>query len=84
MQIPQNIDLLGNFSIQLQLELHSVTVYRFTQSSTMLSTGGISQQFSIPEHVEMSLFTAEFLRHAGEHLRILGWSIVMLSENQLE
>ncbi|KAK6049561.1 FAD dependent oxidoreductase [Cooperia oncophora] len=44
---------------------------KFTQSSTMLSTGGISQQFSIPEHVEMSLFTAEFLRHAGEHLRIL-------------
>ncbi|VDL72776.1 unnamed protein product [Nippostrongylus brasiliensis] len=44
---------------------------KFTQSSTMLSTGGISQQFSIPEHIEMSLFTAEFLRHAGEHLRIL-------------
>ncbi|ETN85165.1 hypothetical protein RB195_021643 [Necator americanus] len=44
---------------------------KFTQSSTMLSTGGISQQFSIPEHIEMSMFTAEFLRHAGEHLRIL-------------
>ncbi|KJH42878.1 FAD dependent oxidoreductase [Dictyocaulus viviparus] len=43
----------------------------FNQCSTMLSTGGISQQFSIPEHIEMSLFTAEFLRHAGEHLRIL-------------
>lgn len=44
----------------------------FTKSSTMLSTGGITQQFSIPEFVDMSLFTTEFLRHAGEHLRILG------------
>ncbi|CAB3405883.1 unnamed protein product [Caenorhabditis bovis] len=43
----------------------------FTKSSTMLSTGGITQQFSIPEFVDMSLFTTEFLRHAGEHLRIL-------------
>ncbi|KAE9419395.1 hypothetical protein Angca_003329, partial [Angiostrongylus cantonensis] len=44
---------------------------KFNQCSTMLSVGAISQQFSIPEHIEMSLFTAEFLRHAGEHLRIL-------------
>ncbi|TKR81396.1 hypothetical protein L596_015270 [Steinernema carpocapsae] len=43
----------------------------FADSSTMLSTGAISQQFSVPEHIEMSLFTSEFLRHAGEHLRIL-------------
>ena len=38
----------------------------------MLSNGPITQQFSIPEFVEMSLFSAEFLRHAGEHLKILG------------
>uniref|UniRef100_A0A158R5J2 FAD-dependent oxidoreductase domain-containing protein 1 n=1 Tax=Syphacia muris TaxID=451379 RepID=A0A158R5J2_9BILA len=44
---------------------------KFDKSSTMLSYGGISQQFSIPEHIEMSMFTAEFLRHSGEHLRIL-------------
>lgn len=46
--------------------------FQFAQSSTMLSCGGISQQYSTPEHVEMSLFTTEFLRHTGEHLRILG------------
>ncbi|XGW16336.1 hypothetical protein V3C99_001641 [Haemonchus contortus] len=69
---------------------------RFTQSSTMLSTGGLSQQFSIPEHIEMSLFTAEFLRHAGEHLRILdnatpdinllpnGYLNIALNEEQAE
>lgn len=38
----------------------------------MLSSGPITQQFSIPEFVDMSLFSAEFLRHAGEHLQILG------------
>lgn len=38
----------------------------------MLTCGGISQQFSVPEHVIMSAFAAEYLRHAGEHLRILG------------
>jgi hypothetical protein len=38
----------------------------------MLSCGAVSQQFSIPEFVDMSLFSAEFLRHAGEHLKIEG------------
>lgn len=38
----------------------------------MLSSGVVSQQFSVPEMVELSLFSAEFLRHAGEHLKILG------------
>ncbi|KRX39428.1 FAD-dependent oxidoreductase domain-containing protein 1 [Trichinella murrelli] len=43
----------------------------FSISSTILSPGGIWQQFSCPEKVQMSLFTAEFLRNANEHLRIL-------------
>lgn len=38
----------------------------------MLGAGVVSQQFSSPELVEMALFSAEFLRHAGEHLKILG------------
>uniref|UniRef100_A0AC34GIG4 FAD dependent oxidoreductase domain-containing protein n=2 Tax=Panagrolaimus sp. ES5 TaxID=591445 RepID=A0AC34GIG4_9BILA len=37
----------------------------------MLSSGPITQQFSIPELIDMSLFSAEFLRHAGEHLQVL-------------
>ncbi|KAM3727299.1 FAD-dependent oxidoreductase domain-containing protein [Dirofilaria immitis] len=44
---------------------------KFAQCASMLTCGGISQQFSIPEHVTMSAFAAEYLRHAGEHLRIL-------------
>jgi hypothetical protein len=38
-----------------------------------LGTGVVSQQFSVPEMVDLALFSAEFLRHAGEHLRILGF-----------
>uniref|UniRef100_A0A915EPK4 FAD-dependent oxidoreductase domain-containing protein 1 n=1 Tax=Ditylenchus dipsaci TaxID=166011 RepID=A0A915EPK4_9BILA len=43
----------------------------FSQSRSMLGTGIISQQFSNPEFVDMSIFSAEFIRHAGEHLKIL-------------
>ncbi|CAD6190208.1 unnamed protein product [Caenorhabditis auriculariae] len=43
----------------------------FPANSSLLSTGGITQQFAIPEYIDMSLFTVEFLRHAGEHLQIL-------------
>uniref|UniRef100_A0A7E4V1K9 FAD-dependent oxidoreductase domain-containing protein 1 n=1 Tax=Panagrellus redivivus TaxID=6233 RepID=A0A7E4V1K9_PANRE len=44
---------------------------KLEHSRTMLSNGAITQQFSIPEFIDMSLFSAEFLRHAGEHLKIL-------------
>ncbi|KAE9545976.1 hypothetical protein FO519_010811, partial [Halicephalobus sp. NKZ332] len=44
---------------------------RFCESRSMLSNGAITQQFSVPEFVDMSLFSAEFLRHAGEHLKVL-------------
>ncbi|VDO92754.1 unnamed protein product [Soboliphyme baturini] len=44
---------------------------KFAESTTVLSPGGIWQQFSDPVQVQMSLFTAEFLRNADEHLRIL-------------
>lgn len=34
----------------------------FSKCSTTLSVGGLRQQFSLPENIEMSLFGAEFLR----------------------
>lgn len=45
--------------------------FQFSQNATALSMGAIRVQFSQPELVEMSLFGTEFLRNAGEHLRIL-------------
>nr|CAD2133635.1 unnamed protein product [Meloidogyne enterolobii] len=43
----------------------------FTKTRSMLGSGVVSQQFSIPEMVDLANFSAEFFRHAGEHLRIL-------------
>jgi len=40
----------------------------YSKASTTLSVGGIRQQFSIPENIQMSLFGAEFLRNANRYL----------------
>ncbi|XP_044750384.1 FAD-dependent oxidoreductase domain-containing protein 1 isoform X2 [Coccinella septempunctata] len=38
----------------------------FSKSSTVLSVGGLRQQFSLPENIQMSLYGAEFLRTIKE------------------
>lgn len=44
----------------------------YCRSSTLLSCGGIRQQFSLPENIKMSLFGAEFLRNIKRHLTVEG------------
>jgi len=44
----------------------------YARSSTALSVGGIRQQFSTPENIRLSLFSAEFFRNAGETLAVQG------------
>ncbi|XP_050598303.1 FAD-dependent oxidoreductase domain-containing protein 1-like isoform X2 [Bombus affinis] len=44
----------------------------YTTASTVLSCGGLRQQFSLKENIEMSLFGAEFLRNINEYLGIEG------------
>ncbi|EDW37252.1 GL25633 [Drosophila persimilis] len=39
----------------------------YAQSATRVSVGGLCQQFSLPENIQMSLFAADFLRNAREH-----------------
>ncbi|XP_009080799.1 PREDICTED: FAD-dependent oxidoreductase domain-containing protein 1, partial [Acanthisitta chloris] len=41
------------------------------RASTVLSVGGIRQQFSLPENIQMSRFSASFLRNINEHLGVL-------------
>ena len=41
-----------------------------------MSLGGIRQQFSIPENVQMSLFGAEFLRTIKDELAVEGMSFL--------
>ncbi len=44
----------------------------YAASSTALSVGGVRQQFSTPENIAMSRFTAEFVAHADEYLAVDG------------
>ncbi|XP_029842065.2 FAD-dependent oxidoreductase domain-containing protein 1 [Ixodes scapularis] len=43
----------------------------YSRSSTVLSVGGIRQQFSLPENIQLSLFSAQFLRNVKRNLSVL-------------
>ncbi|XP_075029206.1 FAD-dependent oxidoreductase domain-containing protein 1 isoform X2 [Calonectris borealis] len=42
----------------------------YSRASTVLSVGGIRQQFSLPENIRMSRFSASFLRNINEYLGV--------------
>jgi len=42
----------------------------YRNCNTTLSLGGLRQQFSLPEHIEMSLFGADFMRNAERILAV--------------
>uniref|UniRef100_A0A2K5ZLY8 FAD-dependent oxidoreductase domain-containing protein 1 n=1 Tax=Mandrillus leucophaeus TaxID=9568 RepID=A0A2K5ZLY8_MANLE len=44
--------------------------HTYSQASTGLSVGGICQQFSLPENIQLSLFSASFLRNINEYLAV--------------
>ena len=44
----------------------------YSYAATTMSVGGLRQQFSLPENIEMSLFGADFLRNAGRLLHVEG------------
>lgn len=43
----------------------------YTRAASVLSVGGIRHQFSLPENVQLSMFTSEFLRNIKQHLSVL-------------
>ncbi|XP_062894772.1 FAD-dependent oxidoreductase domain-containing protein 1 isoform X1 [Mobula hypostoma] len=43
----------------------------YSRSSTVLSVGGIRQQFSLPENIHLSIESARFLRNIQEHLNVV-------------
>ena len=45
---------------------------QYKKASTVLSVGGIRQQFSIPENIQLSMYGMEFLRHSPELLEVEG------------
>ncbi|KAM8795512.1 FAD-dependent oxidoreductase domain-containing protein 1 [Eudromia elegans] len=44
----------------------------YSRASTVLSVGGIRQQFSLPENIRLCRFSAAFLRDVNEHLGVPG------------
>ncbi|XP_063234755.1 FAD-dependent oxidoreductase domain-containing protein 1-like isoform X3 [Bacillus rossius redtenbacheri] len=42
----------------------------YAQASTVLSCGGVRQQFTVPENVQMSMYGAEFLYNIKTHLSV--------------
>ncbi|KAA8586584.1 hypothetical protein FQN60_000420 [Etheostoma spectabile] len=55
---------------------------KYSQASTVLSAGGIRQQFSLPENIHLSLASADFMRNINEHLGVLNEEPVDLQFNQ--
>lgn len=51
---------------------NSLLMGQYAGSSTALSVGGIRQQFSLEENIQMSLFGADFLRNIKKHLTVEG------------
>lgn len=45
--------------------------HTYSQASTGLSVGGIRQQFSLPENIQLSLFSVDFLRNINEYLAVV-------------
>lgn len=45
-------------------------LFQYAKASTVLSCGGIREQFSLKENIELSQFSAEFLRDIKEHLTV--------------
>nr|XP_006111305.1 FAD-dependent oxidoreductase domain-containing protein 1 isoform X1 [Pelodiscus sinensis]XP_006111306.1 FAD-dependent oxidoreductase domain-containing protein 1 isoform X1 [Pelodiscus sinensis]XP_025039655.1 FAD-dependent oxidoreductase domain-containing protein 1 isoform X1 [Pelodiscus sinensis] len=55
----------------------------YSKASTVLSVGGIRQQFSLPENVQMSLYSAFFLRTINEHLGVVNEPPIDIQFNPL-
>lgn len=45
---------------------------KYQQCTTVLSVGGLRQQFSLKENIELSLDSAEFMRNIRSHLKVEG------------
>uniref|UniRef100_A0A1A8P387 FAD-dependent oxidoreductase domain-containing protein 1 n=1 Tax=Nothobranchius pienaari TaxID=704102 RepID=A0A1A8P387_9TELE len=53
----------------------------YSQASTVLSAGGIRQQFSLPENIHLSLHSADFLRNINDHLSVVNEDPIDLQFN---
>lgn len=47
---------------------------QYSRASTVLSIGGIRQQFSLPENIHLSLASADFMRNINVGVQL--WSVL--------
>ena len=67
--------IFHNQKYQLSQKSCNFFVFQYRYCSTSLSVGGVRQQFSLPENVEMSLFGADFVRNASKLLYVHGMDV---------
>lgn len=65
------IGLLTSYSISFNFLFH-YTLLQYKEASTVLSVGGIRQQFSMPENILLSLYGMQFLRDMPRLLEVDG------------
>ncbi|MCJ8742213.1 hypothetical protein PDJAM_G00079470 [Pangasius djambal] len=53
----------------------------YSQASTVLSAGGIRQQFSLKENIQLSMASANFMKNINEHLGVLNEDPIDLQFN---
>ncbi|XP_060643731.2 FAD-dependent oxidoreductase domain-containing protein 1 isoform X1 [Anolis sagrei] len=58
--------------VERDLSVSCQSSARYSKASTVLSVGGIRQQYSMPENIQMSLFSANFLRLIDDYLHVIG------------
>lgn len=55
--------------VRVVFQLNNLFFYlQYKTASTPLSVGGLRQQFSLEENIQMSLYGADFIRNSKEHL----------------
>lgn len=62
-----HIHLVSNVNLVFQNN-YTQFYFQYQSASTTLSVGGLRQQFSLEENIQMSLYGADFMRNVHEHL----------------
>jgi len=64
--------LVINFTLVLNMLVLFLIFTQYSKATTTHSLGGIRQQFSLAENIQMSQYSFQFLTEIDQHLRIEG------------
>ena len=70
---PDDYDQLYHcYVFSLSLSCILMLIFQYERAATVLSVGGIRQQFSTRGNIEMSMYSCDFIKNIGQHLGIEG------------